>query len=424
MLIDLFTPTAANGRGQLSVWNSAGEVFTLLLHKALAKWHGSYTALAVVPTRQLVLEITGLAIDDVSLPNSKGQEEASQVRQLVPALCDNKHCIPMVSFHRVDGHHCAFRVLSATEICIEILDTNRILAYGMNTLGIHQHEHSEGRSSALQIPWTQFFAMEPQVFQIRADRRHQQRLRRVMYPTNQGVDYSFTTRAVLSVAVSTSISLTVSRSRLHCDSVDNEYVLKVSVDRVDDHDLALRYPWTTRPSPTSSASWHSLSFPASSGEYIISVEISRTKQPQCTEERVQHCNATRSLRDNIDLLFACLDDDGDGLLGRREISHFLCRREPELAPDDDAVDNFLMNFGSFDKSNKDSAFALTRDDLLHVYQSMAARLDNVNELVQRDLCRMLALDGEGATTFRDDELLDVVLVLSSASKGCELVTIE
>ncbi|KAJ0403663.1 hypothetical protein ATCC90586_005599 [Pythium insidiosum] len=306
ILIDLCTPTVLHGQGQLSIWSSAGEAYTLLLHKALAKLHGNYAALAVIPTRRILLEITGLAIDDI-FPASNDHDASRDAPRLMHELRHIGRCLPMASFGRVDGHHCAFRVLAATADHIELLDPSRVLLYGVKSLGLLQHVQTAEESSSLLIPWDPFFSMDPCVFAVQTRQHEQLRRRRL----------------------------------------------------------------------------------------------------------------------TIDMLFACLDNDANGLLGRRELRQFLRCGEPEEGPDDDAIDDFLHKFASVNPNDTESPLALTRDDLLLVYQKMAVdgRLDDVNDMVQRDLGRVLPAcdDAHGV---HQESLLDIVCVVSSDTNGCRLVPIE
>ncbi|KAJ0401204.1 hypothetical protein P43SY_007623 [Pythium insidiosum] len=417
ILIDLCTPTVSHGQGQLSIWSSAGEAYTLLLHKALAKLHGNYAALAVIPTRRILLEITGLAIDDI-FPASNDHDASRDAPRLMHELRHIGRCLPMASFGRVDGHHCAFRVLAATTDHIELLDPSRVLLYGVKSLGHLQHVQTAEESSSLLIPWDPFFSMDPCVFAVQTRQHEQLRRRRLVHSAAHSISGAFTWRLALSVPTSTSISLLATCCSLsdYAEDADNE--LTVSVSRVDDHDLTQRLLWAT-------STCRRLRFTAPSGEYIISLKIAKTQKTERSEQPEERCTPQRSLRETIDMLFACLDNDANGLLGRRELRQFLRCGEPEEGPDDDAIDDFLHIFASVNPNDMESPLALTRDDLLLVYQKMAVdgRLHDVIDMVQRDLERVLPAC-EDAHGVLEESLLDIVCVVSSDTNGCRLVPIE
>ncbi|KAJ8524866.1 hypothetical protein ON010_g16249 [Phytophthora cinnamomi] len=439
LLIDLFLPSFPLGHGLMTPRNVAGELYTALLHKAYVKLKGSYAAISVYPTIDILRELTGhpwVCCYDSSCEYNVVQRSeqlqhaveatlSRQRRAMISPELDLTSCVVVTTLGKIDNHCRAFR--------LSVLDDGNARPVLHDESGRYLCKQFSGNLAefnrdqdllSLRLSWEQLHALEPVVWSLSLGWRHERRLRQV-YLHESGkvkmtVAISVPTLAKIAFSCFYSPHFTPDSSGVD-DQQEQEPELQMSIAAVE-NDFSLtpleghstvRAATAYRSRPLThdiAACMHQQEVRTlSAGEYIVTISAERPgrteSHPAEEDEPVSDKAALTpaSVDANLQLAFDCLDREGKYELSEGDIVSFLQLHERVLPSQHgkETLRSFLLQYGS-SASPGSLERKLTLDDFREIYLGLSARGCNephatsesirtrLRDLVWQDLLRLIS----------------------------------
>ncbi|KAK1936608.1 hypothetical protein P3T76_010043 [Phytophthora citrophthora] len=339
-LVDLFLPSFPLGRGIMTARNMHGELYASLLHKAYAKLKGNYAAITSISTMNILRELTGspwVCLYDRTAEQVQLQEvvEAS----LSHGQSEDKggsSTLVVVTFGNIDDHHRAFQVtIPSGKGSVILHDSSGEYLLKVMKANAAAFDWDQEDPSALRVSWEQLSALDPVVWSLSLGCRYEKRMRQISL--HEGGTVMMT--VAISIPSFTNITFSPSYST-RCESEGPQMDLDVSIAAVEpdfsmvdinvDDSLGILH---NHDGVVSKQMARTLS----AGEYVVTIsakhpgrseshpDVSKVEEaePESESEKTRAELTPTSTDTNLQLVFDCLDREGNHELSESDIINFL-----------------------------------------------------------------------------------------------------